>query len=307
MTWLKIKFTLGVSVAALLVGAAVTVAVSQTSNGGKITVQEIAKQSQAAYAALTSYSDDGFGVAETGGQKRGHTFTIRLQRPKQYRVGWDSTGELDPVKGLAWSDGHENFLLNKSPDKFKTAEPTMLRDMAQNFSFAGGQSGQVASTVPGVFFDLGAGGDSLALVAQGRTELKREADENIGDVDCYVVVSILDGTKILGNDQSLKTATVEFKSLGTVTTVFWIGKQDHLIRKTKTTLVGTNMSVTWTDAMLTAQLNQRNQPVTQENLAALRTEMEKSQALTQVSGIIFTETHEHIVVNQKFSPSDFAR
>ena len=67
------------------------------------------------------------------------------------------------------------------------------------------------------------------------------------------------------------------------------------------------MTVKWTDAMLTAQLNRRNQPVTPDNLAALRTEMEKSQALAQASGFVFTETHEHVVINQKFSLSDFAR
>jgi RNA polymerase sigma factor (sigma-70 family) len=40
MTWLKLKFALGVSVAVLLAGGAATIAISQTNNGGELPFQE---------------------------------------------------------------------------------------------------------------------------------------------------------------------------------------------------------------------------------------------------------------------------
>ena len=300
MTWLKLKFAAGVGVAALLAGGAATVAVSQTGGSDKLTVPEIAKQTQEAYAALTSYSDTAKGVSEGGGQTVEATCSTRLQRPKQYRVEWVSSGGLYQSKGLVWSDGGANYEVMDAADKFAAAQPTTVRDMQMAFAGATGVSGGAASTIPGAFFKLNFG-DKLGVFAMERTETKRQADEKIGGVDCYVVVNVLDASKM----KVPKSAAVDVKSLGTSTTTLWIGKKDHLIRKARTTMAGMSFAMKFTDESLKVQLERQKKPVTPENLAALQTEMET--AMANNSGFVFTETHENILANKKFSPADFAR
>jgi len=306
MTWLKIKFAVGMSVAALLAGGVATVAVSQTGGSDKLTVPEIAKQTQEAYAALTSYSDTAKGVSEGGGQTTETTCTTRLQRPKQYRVEWTTTGGLYVSKGMVWSDGGANYEVMDAADKFATAKAQTVRDMQMAFALALGVSGGAASTIPGAFFELSFG-DKLGAFASGRTEMRREADEKIGGVDCYVVVSVLDADKLLGNAKMPKNPMVDLKSLGTTTTTLWIGKKDHLIRKSKTTTAGMSAAMKFTDETLKLTLERQKKPVTPENLAALRTQIDNSMVQAKNSGVVFTETQENIVVNQKFLSADFAR
>ena len=86
MTWLKLKFAVGMGAAALLAGGAVTVAILQNSNGDKLTAQEIARQTQDAYAALSSYSDTGTNISTIAGQTITTTSSIKLQRPNLYRI-----------------------------------------------------------------------------------------------------------------------------------------------------------------------------------------------------------------------------
>ncbi len=302
MTCAKLKLAIGITAGILFAGGAVTVAVSQISGGNSLTVPEIAKQTQDAYAALTSYSDTATGTSEGGGQTSETTCTIRLQRPKQYRVEWASNGGLYQSKGLVWSDGGANYEVMDAADKFSAAQPTTAHDMQMAFAFATGVSGGAASTVPGAFFKLNFG-DKLGIFATGRTETKRQTDEKVGGVDCYVVVSVLDATKL----KVPKSAAVDVKNLGTSTTTLWIGKNDHLIRKARTTTAGMSAAIKFTDESLKVQLERQKKPVTPENLAALRAEMENSMAQMKNSSFAFTETHENIVVNQKFSPADFAR
>ncbi len=111
MTWLKIKFAAAVAMAALLAVGAATMAVSQTSrNDNGLTLQEIAKQTQDTYAALTSYRDSGTVVAVSGTKTITNTFHIRLQRPEFYRVDWSQTPAPGIVnKGAVWSSGDGHF------------------------------------------------------------------------------------------------------------------------------------------------------------------------------------------------------
>ncbi len=306
MTWLKLKFAIGVGVTALLAGGVATVAVSQTGGSDKLTVPEIAKQTQEAYAALTSYSDTAKGVSEGAGPAVEAICMTRLQRPKQYRVEWTTTGGLYVSKGLVWSDGGANYEVMDAADKFASAKAQTMNGMQTAFAIATGVSGGVASTVPGAFFELNFG-DKLGAFASGRTEIKRVADEKIAGVDCYVVVSVLDGDKLLGNKKMPKNAMVDLKSLGTTTTTLWIGKKDHLIRKSETTTAGMSAAMKFTDEALKVALERQKKPVTPENLAALRAEIDNSMAQLKNSGFVFTETQENIIVNQKFSSADFAR
>jgi hypothetical protein len=65
------------------------------------------------------------------------------------------------------------------------------------------------------------------------------------------------------------------------------------------------------DDSLKTILQRQNKPATPEAIAALRAELEaamKQASSSLKSGMfVFTQTHENIVVNRKFSPADFAR
>ena len=108
MTWLKIKFAVGGrcgSVARRWRGLRWQFLDKRVAAAMDLTVTAIARrQSQAAYAALTSYSDTAKGMSEGGGQITEVTCNIRLQRPKQYHVEWTSTGGLYTAKGVIWSE-----------------------------------------------------------------------------------------------------------------------------------------------------------------------------------------------------------
>ena len=130
MTYAKLKLAGGIAAGILLAGGAMTVAVSQISGGNSLTVPEIAKQTQDAYAAMTSYSDTATGTSEGGGQTSETTCTIRSQRPKQYRVEWAANGGLYQSKGLVWSDGGASYEVMDAADKFAAAQPTTALNSA---------------------------------------------------------------------------------------------------------------------------------------------------------------------------------
>ena len=266
MTWLKIKFAVGVSVATLLAGGAATVAISQTSSGDNQTTAEIFKKAQETYAALTSYSDEGKTVAVLNGTTVTHTFAIKLARPNLYRIEWEqnteSTGFKTGVnKQFVWSEGKGDFL-----EMF--GKPAKQASLKNALSSAAGISGCASATLPGTFFKMVLGsGPSLVNQAGGATGLKQQAAEKVGEVDCYVFADELKGRK----------------------RTIWIGKQDFLIHQTRTVTSAAAMKAIMADAA------KRNPEI------AAR--MPKKEYTDSTS----TETHEHIVVNQTFSPSDFAR
>src|SRR5674476_282648 len=109
MTYAKLKLAIGISAGILLAGGAATLAISQTSGDDKWTPQEIAKQAQDAYAALSSYSDNGTIVAEGGGSNIKTTFNIRLARPNLYRIDSIMMAGPNGLKGAAWSDGSGDY------------------------------------------------------------------------------------------------------------------------------------------------------------------------------------------------------
>ena len=201
MTWLKLKFAAGVGLATVLAGGVAMVAVSQTGNVDKPSVQEIVKQSQDAYAALTSYSDQGQTVSSIGSNAVApHNFSIKLARPDLYRVEWTQDLGFYAQTGLVWSAGGGNFLKMTQASK-----PTLYSNMEGALSGATGISGGASGSIPGTFFKLN-WGNKLGATMQ---TAKRKPDEKIGDVDCYVLTQSKAG----------RTQTL------------WIGKQDFLIRQ----------------------------------------------------------------------------
>jgi len=221
MTWLKLKFAIGVSVTALLAGGVATVAVSQISGGDKQPAEEIFAKAQAAYAALASYSDEGKSVAILNGTTITHTFSIRLARPNLYRIEWEQSSESVGYKStteqqVVWSEGKGDFL-----ETFGHAQKQS--NMENALGSATGISGGAAATVPGAFFKL-KWGNQLGGPLAGE---KRLADEKIGSVDCYVFTSSLNG----------RTKTI------------WIGKQDFLIHQVRTVTSAEAMKAVMAEAV----------------------------------------------------------
>ena len=262
MTWLKINFAAGVGVAALLAGGVATVAISQTSSGEKLSGEVIFQKSRDAYAALTSYSDEGKTVASLNGTTVTHTFTIKLARPNFYRIAWEQSSESAAyksatTKSAVWSAGAGDYL----DMGFGGASKQKDKEMA--LGGATGISGGAAATIPGTFFKMGLGNQLGGFQAKK----ERLVDEKVGDADCYVLTS---GSKDHAN-------------------TIWIGKSDFLIHQVRKVTSAAAMK-----AMMEENLKRHPE------IAARIPKMEYSDSVS-------TETHENIVVNQKFSPSDFAR
>jgi RNA polymerase sigma factor (sigma-70 family) len=318
MTWLKLKFAAGVGMAALLAGGAATVAISQTSSSDKLTAQEIAGKSRDAYAALSSYSDSGTVVFEIAGQNTTNTFNIRLQRPNLYRIDWtQGTG----LTGVVWSGGSGDYLLIMpgvpatpgalaaitAAGQEKNSKPQRMQNMKTALASAMGLSGSAASTIPGAFFNQDLGDVFVAPVASGRYPLQKEKDGKVGDVDCYVVSSVLDMSKVPDKGKP-----------GTASTMLWIGKRDFLIHQCRTKYVekvdSSAPSDQAIDEAIKKSLEMQNKPATPEAIAVMRPQMKAIMKQVQStlksgfeSGVVFTQTHENISVNEKFSPADFER
>ena len=98
---------------------------------------------------------------------------------------------------------------------------------------------------------------------------------------------------------------------GTASTMFWIGKRDFLIHQTRTKYVEKEDSSDQAiDEAIKKSLKMQNKPVTPEAVAAMRPQMKAIMEQLKSgfeSGVVYTQTHEDIVVNQKSSPADFAR
>jgi outer membrane lipoprotein-sorting protein len=259
MAYARRKLALGISVAIILMGSATTVVLSSGLAGETLPAADIIKRAQAKYASLTNYSDEGRSIATIDGMTITTEFTIRLAQTNLYRIEWQQNrvSSFSAIKTKAqavWSAGEGDFLELGSG---------AIRQVGLEMALAGatGISGGAADTIPGIFFKLNWGnqfGDSVLSE-------KQQADEKVGDVDCYVFTS----------DSKGPTRTL------------WIGRQDFLIHQVRT--------VTSAEAMKTvlAEAAKRNP----EKSALLHT-FEPQDSTS-------TETHGNIVVNQQFSNGDF--
>ena len=301
MTWLKLKVAVGVGAAALLAGGAATVAMLQTSNGDKLTAQEIAKETQDAYATLSSYSDTGTNISTVAGQTITTTSSIKLQRPNLYRIDWAQSLESTAFKGVmskgvTWSDGKGNFWVVGAAGQEQKAKPEKSKDMqAALASATTAAGGWMVSTIPELFFNQNWGG----MLNVADQTLKRQKDESINGVDCYV--------------ESSSTDPASADAMGKSSTTLWIGKKDHFIHKTQ--VIIEKMSVATmpqvSDADIKKVLEMQNEPATPEAIAKFRPILEKTLIQTRTlmnSGkFIYTQTRGNISVNEKFPLSDFAR
>jgi RNA polymerase sigma factor (sigma-70 family) len=292
MTWMKIKFAVGLGVAALLAGGAATMAVSQTSrNDNGLSLQEIAKQTQDTYAALTSYSDSGTVVAVSGTKTITNTFHTRLQHPEFYRIDWSQTNAPRSVnKGVVWSSGDGHFMQSSSG----VPTPQKSENRWQNLGAAEGLSSEASATIPGAFFGDDTGNILRAAVigASKLIKLTKEPDATVGGVDCHVFT----------------ISVAPAPSGGKIPDItLWIGKKDHLIHQTRQIIdTPPPTGPTMTDEDIKSMLAKMNRPPTPQAIAAMRESMAKAFTIPPTGRYVFTETHDNISVNEKFSASDFA-
>jgi RNA polymerase sigma factor (sigma-70 family) len=302
MTHAKLKLAIGIAAGILLVAGATTIVISQIVNGDKLTPQEIAKQSQDAYAALSSYSDNGATVVEFAGKNIRTTFNIRVARPNLYRLDWIMTAGQENAKGAAWSDGSSDYFKTEATGKEK------VKDM-QTALGSTAALGNSAIAVPEIFFKLTLG-DPMGFIVTGKAESKREKDGQIGDVDCYVISSVVDSAKLFANGALPASMGKMGKTISTK--LFWIGKRDHLIHQIQSSVNLASSTLPdmtrLSDDDIKKLLEKENKPVTAESIADTRTELEtlsKKMQSVMKGKMIVTETHENISVNQKFSSADF--
>jgi RNA polymerase sigma factor (sigma-70 family) len=306
MTYAKLKLALGITAGILLAGGAVTVAISQTSDRNKLTSQEIAKQAQDAYATLSSYRDSGTVTTEISGQMMKLTFSIRLQRPNLYRVEW--TNSMPSINassshGIVWSAGNGDFLTLALLGQEQNVTPTQYQDAQTALAAATADSGGVSAIVPVKFFNQDLN-DMLKIPASGFSPLLRAPDEKAGGVDCFVISVIID----LTTSPDTSKFPVNVKGLKQVKTTLYVGKDDHLIHQTRQNIdLGATPNLLMTDEQIKTIMEKAKQPATPEAIAAFRAKMGAAMKGMQGQKIIITQTHENIVVNQKFSPADFAR
>ncbi len=183
------------------------------------------------------------------------TFSIKLARPDHYLIEWEQPVTTSYTnKGAVWSAGEGDFLRMGSRDQEQSSQEMALAS-------ATGISGGAAATIPGTFFAMKWGNQLGGL---SRTA-KRQADEKVGNVDCYVLTSDLNG----------------------MTRTLWIGKPDFLIHQVRT--------VTSAKALQAALAK----------AAKRNPEFAGRLPESQPQGSTSTETHENIVVNQKLADKDF--
>jgi RNA polymerase sigma factor (sigma-70 family) len=293
MAWAKAKTALVTGVAVILATFMTTVIVKRTGGVSEVpTAQEIASQTQSAYAALSSYSDTGKNVATVAGQTITTTFNAKLQRPNLYRIDWTQATGFYTSKGIVWSDGTGDFWVASAAGQERTAKPEKVKDMQTALFSATAASSSTLSTIPALFFSQNWGS---VLRSAGQT-LKRQRDESVNGVGCYVLSSSMDTG-----------------AAGKTSTTLWIGKQDHFIHQTRMTVEKISMATTpqVSDAEIKKVLEMQNRPATPEAIAAFRPILDKTMKLTQDkmnSGkFVYTQTHENISLNEQSSPSDFVR
>jgi outer membrane lipoprotein-sorting protein len=255
MAYAKLKLALGIGIGILLAGGATTVVLSSGGAGHGLPPDEILKKAQEKYASLTSYSDEGRTVATLNGMTLTTTFTVKLARPDYYLIEWEQP--VQPIytnKGAVWSAGEGDFLRMGNRTQKQGSKGTAL-------SSATGISGSAAATIPGTFFSMNWGNALGGSVSNA----KRQADEKVGEVDCYVFTSDLKG----------RARTL------------WIGKQDFLIHQVRTVTSAAAMKAVMAEA------------------AKGHPEITASLQKSGLQGSTSTETHANIVVNQKLADKDF--
>lgn len=235
MAWTKLKIGIAASAVALLTAGTATIAVVAFTPDSSVDAREILQKTEARYAALSTFQCTGktttaFEGAKGSGElfppeanaamasmaNQFHEFTIKMARPDLYQVAWES--KVHPAYtnlGAVWSAGEGDFAyLNRKERKMK--------DRKTSFGTAAGVSGGATGNLPGAFF--GSGNENPLTTFAAATDLKREKDESIGGIDCFVVSRSKEFPK---TDQAMMMG-------GKAHLTMWIGKKDGLMHQRRT-------------------------------------------------------------------------
>jgi hypothetical protein len=228
------KAALGIGIAVLLASNGTPRVLADEAAGVKLSTIQIFKKVKDNYAAMATYSDDGRVVTARGTIIN---FSTRLARTNLYLIEWQQVGGSTCATSstetqAAWSSGPGDYLQTEVGVRSPGNREITLAHAA---AFSGGAT----ATVPRIFFDLRWAEEPIE---DSVFSVDRQADENVGEVSCYVFSK---------------------GSLGATNTL-WIGKQDFLIHQVRTVI------------------NMETMP-----------------------GFTATETHINIVLNRRFSRSDF--
>jgi hypothetical protein len=178
----------------------------ENGNSAQREAAAILKNVQQKYDSLASYSESGQEVLNVPGTNFITTYTTILQRPNHYRVEWEAPNQ--PGGGAAWSAGQGDFLfMNDKYYRMANAQAAL--------SGASGIAGSMSAFIPMIFFHYSLGtawGNSVRFLLSS-TNLVRQADERISNVDCYVLTinDFYHDTKVR----------------------LWIGKSDYLIHQSQ--------------------------------------------------------------------------
>jgi outer membrane lipoprotein-sorting protein len=216
-----------IQVAVLLAGSATSlVFADEPANLPTIQVFKKVKEN---YASMTTYSDEGNVVITINDTKVIH-FSTRLARTNFYLIEWQRVQEsacLTSTKGQAvWSSGAGDFLQTDAGEQFQDSRNIAL---AHASAYVGGAT----MTVPKVFFNLQVENQSVDDLV---FSMKRQANETVGDINCYVFTRGAMGA----------------------TNTLWIGKEDFLIHQVQTVAQMKSMhAFTFTETHTNIVLNQK--------------------------------------------------
>ena len=228
------KMALGLCVSVLLAGSVTTPVFAQDPAGENLPTVQVFRKVKANYASMTTYSDEGCVVTARGTIIN---FSTRLARTNFYLIEWHQRDRSlyaanNTGTQLAWSSGAGDYLQTEVGVRSQGNREIAL-------AHAAAYSCGATATVPRLFFDLRWTEEPLEDLV---FSVDRQADENVGQVSCYVF-----SKGILG-----------------ATNTLWIGRQDFLVHQVRTVI--------------------------------------SSEAMPR---FMATETHTNIVLNRRFSRSDF--
>jgi outer membrane lipoprotein-sorting protein len=206
MVLTTLKLVIGVGLVFLLTPVPSAVVHAQSNSDSGLSQREIIEKSKDAYAALSSYSDEGKVITTGNGPTRVGLFTTRLSRPYLYLIEWKpsasspaetKTKNTKSMEIRLWSAGDGDFSDRDGRSQRLTSQEKGVTDVVP---WTEGDTVHITR----LFFSR--------LENVLKFDYKRQPDEKVGEVDCFVFEG---GTKD------------EKRTL-------WIGKQDFLIRQVRT-------------------------------------------------------------------------
>lgn len=210
----------GARVPVLLASVMIMASLLDVAAADTFTPGQIFEKVRANYDSLSSYSDKGQVTATMDGDVTVTQFTIRLARTSCYRIEWQrysapSLSTENSPPSAVWCSGAGNYL-----EAGRGVQGPVDRQIALTSGAA--LSGGAAGTIPELFFSLQAELNELEW------DEKRQPDEKLGDIDCYLLAAELPSG---------------------VTKTYWVGKQDFLIRQVRTVVSAKAMQAAWAEAI----------------------------------------------------------